>query len=117
MTCTVISGLVFPGSLFPPPSVAMLKKPYVCPGTPVKVAEVAAVAAWNTVNGPPLSETKTSKVTEVRKGLEPSHFNAKELWKTCGATLLLIRLAGNSSSILTMKASRPMLGVSLHPAT
>src|SRR5690242_20337451 len=61
-TCTIISALIFIGSLFPCASVAMLKKPYVWPGTPLKFTDVAVVAAWKGVNGPPLSDTKISKV-------------------------------------------------------
>src|SRR5262245_30189452 len=55
--CTVTSALVFIGSLAPPSSVAMLKKPYVCSGAPWKFHDVAVVATRNGRNGPPLSDT------------------------------------------------------------
>ena len=41
-------------------SVATLKKPYVSPAWPVKVADVSVVWVKNGVNWPPLVETKIS---------------------------------------------------------
>ena len=51
------SGAPRETSTLPALSRAALKKAYVCPGAPVKIAVVSIVFESHTANGPPLSET------------------------------------------------------------
>ena len=81
----------------------------------MNVAEVAIVAVLNRVNGPPLSDTKTSKVSVPDTGPEPPQFTVKELVFTCVA-VLVAKLVGVSSIIFTIKASCE-LATCLNPDT
>ena len=55
------------------------------------------------MNGPPLSDTKTSNVSVPDTGPEPPQLTVKEFVFTC-VDVLVAKLVGVSSIIFTMKA-------------
>ena len=81
----------------------------------MKFADVAVVDTWNGVNGPPLSDTKTSKVSAPDTGPEPPQLTVKGFVFTCVA-VLVAKLVGVSSIIFTIKASCE-LATCLNPDT
>jgi hypothetical protein len=70
----------------------------------VNGAEVAVVPVRNGVNGPPLSETNTSKLAMLDHGLDPPQFTVNGFVFT-SAEGLLMKLVGVSSTSFTIKAS------------